>query len=565
MNNTGNRSNFYINRDEDQELLIRLREGHSCSIFAPPKMGKDRLIKEALVILSAEGIRNSIVDFKEIHNETSNSNTDLFWAIVVKVASQLNLINHPKYKDFLDKNPNSADTVFIQIIQTLILDSNEDPNPIILAFNSIEKLTAFDQKKVSKFFTYLRELASDYYRNRLVIVILSNRAYSDFLKDERLRLSGICHAIEMQNFMLEHIIHQDPNVGYSIVRELSERHSSNGREIIKEVFYWTQGQPGLTYRLLELLRHEPRININSEKEIVTKLVQGRIIKNWRSSYDEIREHIETIDDRLKNEPHLANECRAILNNSRNLESLPEKVKLLGIINNNGKWSNPIYKDIFYSTIYTEEVYFTGKLSNILKYWDIAKVAFAELIARFVPTLALCLGIVVALIIENRRSKKLVEYFKHNKKRIISTISFTPFVILLLFLFLQYICVVQNKECIDKRIRTARTEFFDNQQQLEGLNQLLNLAIETKDYRYPLIDSILKTQPKIIADITSNLNTMLNNISSVGYLNSDEKLNTVLVMSGNRVMAGGSSGNLLFWDLDDKRNYSKPTTMKEVTS
>ncbi|NES24446.1 MAG: diguanylate cyclase, partial [Symploca sp. SIO3E6] len=74
---------------------------------------------------------------------------------------------------------------------------------------------------------------------------------------------------------------------------------SNPQAVLKEVLFWTNGQPFLTQKLCKIIRHHASaIPQTSEAEWIKNLVQTQIIDNWQTQDEP--EHLRTIRARLLN-------------------------------------------------------------------------------------------------------------------------------------------------------------------------------------------------------------------------------------------------------------------------
>lgn len=129
---------------------------------------------------------------------------------------------------------------------------------------------------------------------------------------------------------------------------------SNPQIVLKEVLSWTNGQPFLTQKICQLIRHSSStIPSNTEAEWIENLVQKHVIENWESQDEP--EHLRTIRDRLLKSKHsvqLLSLYQQILEqeNVAIVDSPEEKELLLSglVIKQHGflKIHNRIYELIF---------------------------------------------------------------------------------------------------------------------------------------------------------------------------------------------------------------------------
>ncbi|MGK7919967.1 MAG: tetratricopeptide repeat protein, partial [Trichodesmium sp.] len=127
------------------------------------------------------------------------------------------------------------------------------------------------------------------------------------------------------------------------------------QEVLKEIIYWTGGQPFLTQKLCQLVAtSSTKISTGSEKQEVEKLVMSHIIENWE--YKDEPEHLQTIRNRLINSKYstykLLRLYQEILQrgkiNAKN-NPLQTELQLAGIVRKEEKELkvyNPIYAQVF---------------------------------------------------------------------------------------------------------------------------------------------------------------------------------------------------------------------------
>jgi hypothetical protein len=129
---------------------------------------------------------------------------------------------------------------------------------------------------------------------------------------------------------------------------------SNPQTVLKEVLAWTNGQPFLTQKLCQLIRHAlSSIASNREAAWIENLVRTKIIENWESQDEP--EHLKTIRDRLlksKRSIRLLELYRQVLNCQEiAVADTPEENELLLsglVVNQQGslRVNNRIYESIF---------------------------------------------------------------------------------------------------------------------------------------------------------------------------------------------------------------------------
>ena len=138
--------------------------------------------------------------------------------------------------------------------------------------------------------------------------------------------------------------------------------NEQARELLKQVLYWTGGQPFFTQKICKLILTESEdIEIGQEAKWLDNLVQKRVIENWEAQDEP--EHLRTIRDRLVVNEKKASVLLALYktivtssqskSNSRPVESNKStetmQLRLTGLIvekQNQLIISNPIYEAVF---------------------------------------------------------------------------------------------------------------------------------------------------------------------------------------------------------------------------
>ncbi|NET59702.1 MAG: diguanylate cyclase, partial [Symploca sp. SIO2E6] len=101
---------------------------------------------------------------------------------------------------------------------------------------------------------------------------------------------NIGQGIKLKGFQLHEI--------QPLLQGLNEK-VNNPQAVLKEILFWTNGQPFLTQKLCKIIRkHASAIPQTSEADWIQDLVQTQIIDNWQAQDEP--EHFRTIRARLLN-------------------------------------------------------------------------------------------------------------------------------------------------------------------------------------------------------------------------------------------------------------------------
>ena len=208
--------------------------------------------------------------------------------------------------------------------------------------------------KIEDFFAVIRDSYqrradnSDY--ERLTFCLIGVTTPGDLIADKRRTPFNIGRAIELTGFKLEE--------AQPLIQGFADR-AENPETLIKEVLYWTGGQPFLTQKLCTIVKQsEVYIAQDEEKAIVQNLVKNKIIDNWE--FQDEPEHLRTIRNRLLFDEKITSSLLGLyqqilseLKQGRKLvaDRSPEqmKLRLSGLVVKLGEGLqvyNPIYAAVF---------------------------------------------------------------------------------------------------------------------------------------------------------------------------------------------------------------------------
>ncbi len=183
-----------------------------------------------------------------------------------------------------------------EFIETVLL--TQIPQKIVIFIDEIDNVLGL-KFSTDEFFALIRHCYENRamkpaYR-RLSFALLGVAAPSDLIQDKHYSTPfNIGRAIELQGFKIED---SEPLVN-GLVGKLS-----NPQAVLKEILYWTNGQPFLTQKLCWLIVNHCNNSIEfcppqegEERQWIEQIVQNQIIKNWEAQDEP--EHLRTIRDRL---------------------------------------------------------------------------------------------------------------------------------------------------------------------------------------------------------------------------------------------------------------------------
>ncbi|MDY7014452.1 MAG: CHASE2 domain-containing protein [Cyanobacteriota bacterium] len=284
----------YITRPADRKFYNALKQGGLCYVLNSRQMGKSSLVNKTMYELQKEGIACTSIDLSAIIGK--NTADEPFYADLMRELTsgfQLQVNRREFRKRHSDLSPRQRFCVFVE--EVLLVWVRE---PIIIFIDEIDSLLRLKSlEEIDDFlslirFFYNQRSVKNAYRN-LNFALLGVATPYDLIQNKIAIPFNIGQVIEIElaGFTLEEA---EP-----LARGLTEI-ASDPKAVLKEILFWTGGQPFLTQKLCGLVANsEEWIAFGNEVKRVKQIVRNEILNDWERKDEPV--HLRTIRDRLLNE------------------------------------------------------------------------------------------------------------------------------------------------------------------------------------------------------------------------------------------------------------------------
>ncbi|MDZ8186876.1 MAG: AAA-like domain-containing protein [Nostoc sp. ChiSLP02] len=295
----------YIVRQADNKLYTNLKARNFCYVFSSRQMGKSSLLQRISHRLRKEGYKCVYLDATQLISEDITV-AQWYKSIIISLLYALNLVEQVNFNHWWKMQASlSPVQKLYKFVEELLLPNVQSnggregqAKRIFIFIDEIDSLLSL-KFPLTDFFAWIcdchNQKTCDSNFPGVGFALFGVTSPSYLIVDKHQTPFNIGTAIELSGFGLNEA--QPLLEGLKIV-------ISQPEAVLKEIIYWSGGQPFLTQKLCQLVVQTAlktstgKIDLspNTEAAWLKQLVRSHIIQDWESQDEP--QHLRTIRDRL---------------------------------------------------------------------------------------------------------------------------------------------------------------------------------------------------------------------------------------------------------------------------
>ncbi|WP_204139983.1 AAA-like domain-containing protein [Halomicronema sp. CCY15110] len=344
----------YVSRQADTQLTAALQAAEFCYVLNSRQMGKSSLLVQTLRKLELAGCRCATVDITSLGSQEVTAG-QWYRGLVADLWRGLGLFSQGHYKKWWQDQGELPPVQKLQRFFEEVLLEQYPADVFVILIDEIDNILGLEFS-LDDFFALIRycynqRAVNPAYR-RLTFGIFGVATPSDLIRDRQRTPFNIGQAISLNGFQSHECQPLLIGLGDTIAQ---------APVVLKEILYWTGGQPFLTHKLCALiwqLAHGQGtpilVSAGKEAAWVKQFVRDRILHQWEAQDEP--EHLRTIRDRLLRHPQRTGRLLGLYQQILHQGQIPAddteeaiELQLAGLVHKVGNTlqvKNPIYQAVF---------------------------------------------------------------------------------------------------------------------------------------------------------------------------------------------------------------------------
>lgn len=278
----------YVWREADRQLYEWLLKGEFCYVLNSRQMGKSSLRVKTMERLEKKGFACAAIDITLIGTQKITPEK-WYGGLIKSLVNIFDLREKFNFRNWWNERKKLPPVqCFGEFVEEVLLAKISQH--IVIFIDEIDSTLKLDFK--DDFFALIRALynkkADNFAYQRLSFVLLGVATPSDLIQDQNRTPFNVGKAVKLKGFQFNEI---EP-----LEQGLKEK-VSDAKVVVKEILFWTGGQPFLTQKVCQLVsKIDTYIDTENIVDFIKLLVAKNIIKNWE--FQDEPEHLKTIKNRL---------------------------------------------------------------------------------------------------------------------------------------------------------------------------------------------------------------------------------------------------------------------------